>query len=63
MSADDWMRHQGRGLRQWVDSAGHPGFGHVMREPFDFDLDTVFEYGLQRLLDGIDARRRALDHR
>jgi DNA-binding transcriptional regulator YhcF (GntR family) len=63
MSADDWMRHQGRGLRQWADSAGHPGFGHVMREPFDFDLDTVFEYGLQRLLDGIDARRRALDHR
>jgi hypothetical protein len=29
-----------------------------MREPFDFDLDTVFEYGLQRLLDGIETRRR-----
>jgi DNA-binding transcriptional regulator YhcF (GntR family) len=63
MSADDWMRHQGRGLRQWADSAGHPGLGYVMREPFDFDLDTVFEYGLQRLLDGIDARRRAIGHR
>jgi hypothetical protein len=34
-----------------------------MREQFDFDLDTVFEYGLQRLLDGVDARRRALDTR
>jgi DNA-binding transcriptional regulator YhcF (GntR family) len=63
MSADDWMRHQDRGLRQWADSAGHPGLGYVMREPFDFDLDTVFEYGLQRLLDGIDARRRAIAHR
>jgi DNA-binding transcriptional regulator YhcF (GntR family) len=63
MPADDWMRHHDSGLRQWADSSGHPGFGYVMREPFDFDLDMVFEYGLQRLLDGIDARRRALDHR
>jgi hypothetical protein len=63
MSADEWMRRHDRGLRQWADSAGHPGLGYVMREPFDFDLDTVFEYGLQRLLDGIDARRRALDGR
>jgi DNA-binding transcriptional regulator YhcF (GntR family) len=62
MSADDWMRHHDGGLRQWAGSAGHPGLGYVMREPFDFDLDTVFEYGLQRLLDGIDARRRALEH-
>jgi AcrR family transcriptional regulator len=60
MSADDWMRHHDRGLRQWADSGGHPGLGYVTREPFDFDLDTVFEYGLQRLLDGIDARRQAL---
>jgi DNA-binding transcriptional regulator YhcF (GntR family) len=60
MSADDWMAHHDGGLRQWADSAGYPGLGHVMREPFDFDLDTVFEYGLQRLLDGVAARRRAL---
>ena len=63
MPADDWMRRHDRDLRQRADSAGHPGLGHVIREPFDFDLDTVFEYGLQRLLDGIDARRRALDRR
>jgi DNA-binding transcriptional regulator YhcF (GntR family) len=61
MSADDWMRRHDRGLRRQADSAGYPGLSHVIREPFDFDLDTVFEYGLQRLLDGIDARRRALD--
>jgi hypothetical protein len=60
MSADEWMRHHDRGLRQQAGSAGHPGLGHVIREPFDFDLDTVFEYGLQRLLDSIDARRHAL---
>jgi hypothetical protein len=60
MSADEWMRHHDRGLRQRAGSAGHPGLGRVIREPFDFDLDTVFEYGLQRLLDSIDARRHAL---
>jgi DNA-binding transcriptional regulator YhcF (GntR family) len=63
MSADEWMRHHDRSLGQQVGSASHPALGHVIREPFDFDLDTVFEYGLQRLLDGIDARRRALEHR
>jgi hypothetical protein len=52
MPADEWMRHHDRGLQQQAGSAGHPGLGHVVREPFDFDLDTVFEYGLQRLLDG-----------
>jgi AcrR family transcriptional regulator len=57
MSADDWMSVQGGDLRQWASSAG---LGYVMRERFDFDLDTVFEYGLQRMLDGIDARRHAL---
>ncbi|TDC10112.1 GntR family transcriptional regulator [Nonomuraea longispora] len=59
MSADDWM-HLQDGLQRWASSAGNPGFGYVVRERFDFDLDTVFEYGLQRLLDGIDTRRRAL---
>jgi hypothetical protein len=57
MSADDWMSLQGGDLRRWASSAG---LGYVVREPFDFDLDTVFEYGLQRMLDGIDARRHAL---
>jgi AcrR family transcriptional regulator len=60
MSADDWMRHRGGALRQWADAGGRPGLGHLVSEPFDFDLDTIFEYGLQRLLDGIDARHSAL---
>jgi len=63
MTADDWMRHHDRDLRRWADSPAHPGLGRVMREPFHFDLDTVFEYGLQRLLDGLDARRHVLSHR
>ena len=62
MSADEWMRRHDRARRQQAGSAGHPGLARVIREPFDFDLDTVFEYGLQRLLDGIDAQRRSLGH-
>jgi AcrR family transcriptional regulator len=59
MSADDWMRHRDREVRQWAGAAGHPDLARVIREPFDFDLDTVFEFGLQRLLDGLDAHRPA----
>ncbi|HSZ42977.1 MAG TPA: TetR/AcrR family transcriptional regulator C-terminal domain-containing protein [Trebonia sp.] len=59
MSADNWMRHRDREVREWAGAAGHPGLAHVIREPFDFDLDTVFEFGLQRLLDGLDAHRPA----
>jgi DNA-binding transcriptional regulator YhcF (GntR family) len=62
MSADEWMSRHDRALRPQAGSAGHPGLARVIREPFTFDLDTVFEYGLQRLLDGIDAQRRALGH-
>jgi DNA-binding transcriptional regulator YhcF (GntR family) len=61
MSADDWMRHHSRDPLRWADPASRPGLASVLTEQFDFDLDTVFEYGLQRLLDGIDARRHALD--
>jgi AcrR family transcriptional regulator len=60
MSADDWMRLQDGGPRRWTSPADHPGLGYIMREGFDFDLDTIFEYGLQRILDGIDAHRHAL---
>ena len=57
MSADDWMGDYGRDSRRRAHVAGYPGLAHIMGTQFDFNLDTVFEYGLQRLLDGIDARR------
>lgn len=63
MSADDWMRHHDHDLQRWAGSAARRGGGNILRQPFDFDLDTVFEYGLQRLLDGIDAQRQPLGHR
>jgi AcrR family transcriptional regulator len=62
MSADDWMRQHDRDLRRRLSSPHYPGFGQVVRDQFDFDLDTVFEYGLQRLLDGIAVRHQAISH-
>jgi AcrR family transcriptional regulator len=61
MSADDWMGRYNRNSPRWAPFADYPGLAHIMTEQFDFSIDTVFEYGLQRLLDGIDARRHALD--
>lgn len=60
VSADDWVRDHADGLRQWQERPGAPGLRYVMQQGVDFDLDTVYRYGLQRLLDGLDARRRAL---
>jgi AcrR family transcriptional regulator len=60
MTADAWMDGNADGLREWTDAAVSPGLGQVLSEPFDFNLDVIFEYGLQRLLDGLDAQRRRL---
>ena len=38
-----------------IDSGVFPAFSRVVGTPFDFDLDEVFEFGLQRLLDGYAA--------
>ncbi|MFJ8912199.1 hypothetical protein [Amycolatopsis sp. NPDC102389] len=36
-----------------VSGGRFPNFaGVVSRAPFDYDLDTLLEFGLQRLLDG-----------
>ncbi|GAA2132574.1 GntR family transcriptional regulator [Kitasatospora kazusensis] len=55
MTDEQWMESQGRVL-EWVMSSGHyPEFGRLLGEvgEFDFDLDTLFELGLRRMLDGI----------
>ena len=54
------LDHAGRGLGVRVLARMfRSGLGYVMRGPFDFRLDRVFEYGLRGLLDDTDVRRRA----
>ncbi|MEH1130546.1 TetR/AcrR family transcriptional regulator [Micromonospora sp. CPCC 206061] len=55
MTSDEWIGTQRRAIAAVVASGRYPGFAEVSRHPFDYDLDAVFEYGLQRLLDGVAA--------
>jgi DNA-binding transcriptional regulator YhcF (GntR family) len=59
-SIDDWADGQASTLAGAMAPSAFPAFGYVIREGFDYDLDAVFEYGLQRMIDGIgaDAARR-----
>ncbi len=61
MSSDEWMDTQEPALRSIVVGGGFPMFERVLSVPYDFDLDVLFEFGLQRLLDGfavvLDAPR------
>jgi AcrR family transcriptional regulator len=55
-TSDEWMAEQEPMLEALVADGRHPHFARVLREmEFDLDLDQLFEFGLQRLLDGIEA--------
>ncbi|MFD8597579.1 TetR/AcrR family transcriptional regulator C-terminal domain-containing protein [Kitasatospora sp. NPDC059646] len=51
--AEAWMDQQEARFTELV--ADHPTFARLTREGYDFDLDQLFEFGLQRLLDGFAA--------
>ncbi|WP_410656125.1 TetR/AcrR family transcriptional regulator C-terminal domain-containing protein [Amycolatopsis sp. lyj-112] len=53
ISADTWLAEHEPILWDLVSGGRFPNFADVAsRAPFDYDLDTLFEFGLQRLLDG-----------
>lgn len=58
MTNDEWIETQEPELRQLLDSGRFPAMEYIVVQQFDYDLDAVFEYGLQRLLDGIEVRLR-----
>ncbi|QRN81476.1 MAG: TetR/AcrR family transcriptional regulator C-terminal domain-containing protein [Nocardiopsis sp. BM-2018] len=60
LTADEWMDTQTGRLAELVASGHYPGLRYVSAHGFDYDLDALFEYGLQRLLDGAEARIREL---
>jgi hypothetical protein len=55
LSADQWADANDDMFGPAIDSGSFPAFARVVSTPFDFDLDDVFEFGLQRLLDGYAA--------
>jgi AcrR family transcriptional regulator len=58
MTNDEWIETQEFDLREVLASGRFPTFEYVVQQQFDYDLDAVFEYGLQLLLDGIEVKLR-----
>jgi DNA-binding transcriptional regulator YhcF (GntR family) len=60
LTADEWMQTQEQTLVKIMHSDAFPHFSALAEEEFDLDLDQLFEFGLARLLDGIEVllRRR-----
>ncbi|MFB7648490.1 TetR/AcrR family transcriptional regulator C-terminal domain-containing protein [Streptomyces sp. NPDC001251] len=59
VSGDQWMdRHEGR-FAAIVSGGGFPVLTTIFEhEPFELDLDSLFGFGLARLLDGVEAHIR-----
>jgi AcrR family transcriptional regulator len=60
MNADEWMDTQEPVLRS-VFAAANPVAERIFSTPYDFDIDVLFEFGLQRLLDGFAVVLDAAD--
>jgi len=56
LTSDEWMETQDATLRSMLTSGALATFHRMAAEDgFDFDLDSLFEFGLERLLDGLEA--------
>jgi AcrR family transcriptional regulator len=55
MDNEQWMDTQEPAMRRILDTGRFPMLQQVTVSGYDFDLDTLFEFGLQRLLDGLSV--------
>ncbi|MFK0181288.1 TetR/AcrR family transcriptional regulator C-terminal domain-containing protein [Streptomyces xanthochromogenes] len=59
VSSEQWMDRNGGRFAAIVSGGGYPVLATVFEhEPFGLDLDSLFGFGLARLLDGVDAHIR-----
>ena len=53
---EQWMESQSSALSQLLAAGPYPTFADLMAQPgLDLDIDSLFEFGLRRLLDGLAA--------
>jgi hypothetical protein len=54
ITSDEWIQSQEATMTALVGSAQFSAMMKVMMESeFDLDLDTLFDFGLERMLDGL----------
>ena len=56
LSDEEWMQTQEARMVAITLSGDFPTFARVAEQDIDFNLESLFEFGLQRMLDGIAAR-------
>ncbi|MER8185936.1 TetR/AcrR family transcriptional regulator C-terminal domain-containing protein [Kitasatospora sp. NPDC094015] len=56
LTNDEWMDTQEPPLLALLTTGRYPTFARLATTGYDFDLDGLFEFGLQRILDGIAVR-------
>lgn len=55
MTNEEWMDTQGPALAQIIAGGRFPLLQQVVSGGYDYDMDQLFEFGLQTLLDGLAA--------
>ena len=56
MTSDEWMESHEKDIESLSALGALGAFLHLARpDDFDFDLDKLFEFGLARLLDGLEV--------
>ncbi len=55
LDSDEWMAERTPELESVIAGGGFPLLGQVVASQVDISLDALFEFGLQRLLDGLAA--------
>ncbi len=53
LSSEEWLDTQEPQLRSVLSPGELPMFERLISEEYDFTVDRIFEFGLQRLLDGL----------
>ncbi|GAB2975817.1 TetR/AcrR family transcriptional regulator C-terminal domain-containing protein [Amycolatopsis acidiphila] len=54
LTPDEWMDTQEDFLKPLVDSGRLPAFAELVTHDIDFELEDLFEFGLARVLDGLE---------
>jgi hypothetical protein len=54
LTSDEWMQTQEHGFRVIAGTGDFPLLNRLVNSEMELDLDQLFEFGLGRLLDGLE---------